>query len=425
MTDGSDDGSTGEGGPAPRLRDLVEVRRFLVARFSHGLAMQTWEVGIGWWVYAITGSALSLGLVGLCVFLPAMLLALPAGEVIDRFDRRRVVAVAYLVMATCAVAMLALVLADLHDPRPVYGLAVLIGAARAFAMPGLQALLPSLVPRPLLSSALALATSTFQVSVIVGPALGGLLYAVGPTVVFATAFVGFLVAIAAISGLPPRPPAPREKPTLASLFAGVAFIRSRQVLFGAISLDLFAVLLGGATALLPVFARDILLTGPWGLGLLRSAPAVGAALTGLALARHPLGGRAGVKMFAAVAVFGVATIVFGLSERIELSLAALFVLGAADMVSVVVRQTLVQHDTPDAMRGRVSAVNAVFIGASNELGQFESGALAALVGAVGSVVFGGLGTLAVAGLWTRWFPELLSRDRLTEPFDAAVKEGTT
>lgn len=425
MTDGSDDGPTGDDRPAPRLRDLSDVRRFLVARFSYGLAMQTWEVGIGWWVYAITGSALSLGLVGLCVFLPAMLLALPAGEVVDRFDRRRVVAAAYVVMAFAAVAMLIVVSADVRDPRPIYGLAVAIGAARAFAMPGLQALLPSLVPKPLLSSALALSTSTFQVAVIVGPALGGLLYAVGPTVVFATALAGFLVAIVAISSLPPRPPAPREKPTLASLFAGIAFIRSRQVLLGAISLDLFAVLLGGATALLPVFARDVLLTGPWGLGLLRSAPAVGAALTGLVLARRPLEGRAGAKLFAAVAVFGLATIVFGLSSRIEISLLALFVLGAADMVSVVVRQTLVQHDTPDAMRGRVSAVNAVFIGASNELGQFESGALAALIGAVGSVVFGGVGTLAVAGLWSRWFPELLARDRLTDPADAARTEGAT
>ncbi|TBW34525.1 MFS transporter [Siculibacillus lacustris] len=401
--------------PTSDLLAIAAVRRFLAARFSFGIAMQIHDVGVGWYVYSITGSAWSLGLIGLAVFVPAVVLALPAGEVVDRFDRRLVIASAYGAMALAATGLLVTVLLEGRSPWPIYGFAMVIGAARAFAMPGLQALLPSLVPRRLFASTLALASSTWQVSVIAGPAIGGLLYAVGPAVVFATALTGFGVAALAVTGIEPRPStARREKPTLDSLFAGIRFIRSRPSLLGAISLDLFAVLLGGATALLPIYARDILLTGPWGLGLLRSAPALGAATMGLVLAHRPLGGRAGYKMFAAVALFGAVTVGFGLSTSLPLSLGFLVLLGAADMVSVVVRQTLVQHDTPDEMRGRVSAVNAVFVGASNELGQFESGALAALVGVVGSVVIGGLGTLAVAATWAKLFPGLLSRDRLTD-----------
>jgi MFS family permease len=400
--------------PAGRLLAMPEIRRFLIARFAYGVAMQIWEVGLGWWVYSITSSPLALGLIGLSVFVPAVIVSLPAGEVIDRFDRRLVVAGAHATIAVAALVMLGLVLADVRDVRPVYGLAMLLGVARGFGMAGLQALLPALVPRPLLSNGLALASSTFQIAVITGPAIAGLLYAIGPAVVFATAFGCLVISIAALVGLPARPSERREKPTLAGLFAGVAFIRSRPSLFGAISLDLFAMLLGGATAMLPVYARDILGTGPWGLGLLRSAPALGAATVGILLARHRLGGRAGRKMFAAVAVFGLATIGFGLSTHLAPAMIFLAILGAADMVSVVVRQTLVQHDTPDSMRGRVSAVNAVFLGASNELGQFESGALAAVIGAVGSVVVGGIGTLIVVVLWMRWFPELARRDRLID-----------
>ena len=290
-----------------------------------------------------------------------------------------------------------------------------LGTARAFGMPAVQALLPTLVSKAEFTQAVAWTSSAWQVATVAGPAVGGLLYAFGPVVVFGFAFAAFSVAATAMFGLTPAPDGgPREKPSLDTLLAGVRFIRSRPTILGAISLDLFAVLLGGATALLPIYARDILVTGPWGLGLLRSAPAVGAAVTGLLLAHRPLERNTGKWMFVAVAVFGLATIGFGLSTSLPLSLVFLMVLGASDMVSVFVRLTLVQNDTPDEMRGRVSAVNAVFIGASNELGGFESGALAAAIGAVGSVVVGGVGTLIVAALWATLFPGLLRRDRLTD-----------
>ena len=295
---------------------------------------------------------------------------------------------------------------------PVYAVATLVGSARAFANPAGQALLPSLVPRDVFPGAVSLMASAWQSSSIIGPAIGGLLYILGPAMVFGSAAACFAIAAAFVFSLGPRPGAGGGRPTLESLFAGIAFIRSRPVVLGAISLDLFAVLLGGATALLPIYARDILHTGPWGLGLLRSMPALGAVAMSVLLAWRPLQRGAGRKIITAVSVFGAATLVFGLSETLWLSMAALFVTGAADMVSVVVRQTLVQLETPDEMRGRVAAVNSVFIGASNELGEFESGALAAAVGPVGSVVLGGIGTLAVAVAWVRLFPQLWRRDRL-------------
>lgn len=403
---------------APNGRDVLRIpdfRLFLGARFLTGLAIQCYDVGVGWFVYDITRSAWALGLVGLSVFLPNLLFALVAGEVADRVDRRLVITAAFSTMALAAAGLLIAVLAQVDTPLPVYGFAALFGSARAFAMPSQQALVPSLVPRPLFPGAVAWGSSTWQLSTIAGPALGGLLYAIGPTVVFGFAFLAFATGAAAIFAIQPRPSAGRsDKPTLGTILAGIHFIRSRPAILGAISLDLFAVLLGGATALLPIYARDILVTGPWGLGILRSAPAVGATVMGLLLAHHPLARNTGTKMFAAVAVFGAATIGFGLSTSLPLSLLFLFLLGASDMVSVVVRTTLVQHDTPDAMRGRVSAVNSVFIGASNELGQFESGTLAALVGPIGSVVIGGIGTLVVAATWAWMFPSLRRRDRLVE-----------
>lgn len=411
----SSDGSAAAPGPEFRAFADRDLRRFLVARFAMGLAIQIYDVGVGWFVYDVTRSAWSLGLVGLAIFLPNLLLALPAGEVADRVDRRLVVGFGFSTMALAGVGMFVTVLVGTTTALPVYCLAVLFGTARAFTMPSLQSLLPNIVAREHFPQAVATASSVWQSSTIAGPALGGVLYALGPTIDFGFAVVAFATGAAAIFSIRPRPMAKNpNKPSLQSLLAGLAFIRSQPQILGAISLDLFAVLLGGATALLPIYARDILMTGPWGLGILRSAPAVGAAATGLFLARRPIRGRAGRTMFVAVALFGVATVGFGLSSWLPLSVGFLAMLGACDMVSVVIRHTLVQHGTPDEMRGRVAAVNSIFIGASNELGQFESGALAALIGPVGSVVFGGIGTIVVAAAWTRLFPDLARRDKLVE-----------
>jgi MFS family permease len=401
----------------PRFQGLAPFshpafRRFFAARFLAGMAQQIHNVGLGWLVYDRTGSAMALGLVGLAAFAPALLLALASGHVADRFDRRMIVTVCWTLVALADGALALLSLQPDGPVWPVYAVAVLVGAARAFANPAGQALLPSLVPRDVFPGAVSLMASAWQSSSIIGPAIGGLLYILGPAMVFGTSAACFAVSAAFVFSLGPRPGAGGGRPTLESLFAGIAFIRSRPVVLGAISLDLFAVLLGGATALLPIYARDILHTGPWGLGLLRSMPALGAVAMSVLLAWRPLQRGAGRKIIVAVAVFGAATLVFGLSETLWLSMAALFVTGAADMVSVVVRQTLVQLETPDEMRGRVAAVNSVFIGASNELGEFESGALAAAVGPVGSVVLGGIGTLAVAAAWVRLFPQLWRRDRL-------------
>ncbi len=390
-----------------------DFRLFFAARFLTGLAMQVQSVGIGWLVYDRTGSALALGLVGLATFLPALLLVLVTGHVADTIDRRRILVTCWGVIGLAALGLVATAVSTTAGVWPIYALAVTVGASRAFANPASQALLPNLVPKELFPSAVAWNASAWQSASIAGPAVGGLLYAIGPGAVFSVAAACFIASAALVQALRTRPaPQVREKTTLGTLLAGIGYIRSHPVILGAISLDLFAVLLGGATALLPIYARDILLTGPLGLGLLRCMPAAGAVAMTLVLARFPLRRRAGSIMFLAVAVFGVATIVFGLSNQIGLSLGALLVLGAADMVSVYVRQTLVQGETPDAMRGRVAAVNSIFIGASNELGEFESGVLAAMIGPVGAVVLGGAGTLAVAGLWTRLFPALWKRDRL-------------
>jgi MFS family permease len=356
---------------------------------------------------------LDLGLVGLAQFLPSVALLLVVGHVADRYDRRRIVGLCQLVEGGAA-AMLALLSASGRiSEHAIFVLIAVIGAARAFEMPTQQTLLPSLVPARLLSRAVAANATAGQTAIVLGPALGGLLYVAGPATVYAVCAVLFLVASVLSASLRvERKPLQRDPPTLATLFAGIAFIRRNRALLGAISLDLFAVLLGGAAALFPVYARDILHTGPWGLGLLRSAPAVGALGTALWLAHYPLQRRAGAMMFGGVAVFGIATVVFGLSRSFSLSLSALVVLGAADMISVVVRQSLVQLRTPDAMRGRVSAVNSMFIGASNQLGEFESGLTAAWFGTVPSVVIGGVGTLLVAALWMRVFRELAHVDAL-------------
>ncbi|HLZ65998.1 MAG TPA: MFS transporter [Aliidongia sp.] len=386
---------------------------FWAGRVFSTVAFQMQAVAIGWQVYGLTGSAFALGLVGLAQFVPALLLAFVVGPVADRFDRRVIVRLCQAVEGLAITGLALGWFGGVLDIWHIFVAIFVIGCARAFEAPTLQALLPGLVPASLLPRALAWSSTASQTAIICGPAAGGLLYAISPGTVYAVSAGLFLVSCGLIGlirleRVPPR----REPVTLASVFAGVAFIRSRPAVLGAISLDLFAVLLGGATALLPIYARDILAIGPWGLGLLRSAPALGALSMSLLLAQAPLRGRVGRIMFAAVAVFGLATIVFALSTSFWLSLAALVVLGAADSISVVIRLSLVQLDTPDEMRGRVSAVNFIFIGTSNQLGEFESGLTAGWFGAVPAALIGGIGTLLVVLIWMRAFPELVRRDRL-------------
>jgi MFS family permease len=379
-------------------------------------AGQMLMVAVGWQMYDLTGSAWDLGLVGLLQFVPALLLALPAGHLIDRWHRGRILAAC---MAVLALAALLLALASHQgwvSRAGLLGLSVLLGAVRAFQLPATQALTPLLVPAAVLPRALAFSSGGLQAAVIAGPALGGFVYTAGAPAVYALCTALFALATGLTLAIRYDHAAPARAPTdWHTVLAGVRFVWGHKVVLGAISLDLFAVLLGGATALLPIFAKDVLQVGPWGLGLLRAAPAVGALAMALWLARFPIDRGAGPRLLAAVAVFGAAQAVFGLSGLFWLSMAALAVSGAADMVSVVVRQTLVQLETPDAMRGRVSAVNSLFIGASNQLGEFRAGAMAAGIGAVASVVVGGLGTLAVALLWRRWFPALATRDALVGP----------
>ncbi len=386
---------------------------FWFARIFASVALQMQVVAVGWQVYALTGSTLDLGLVGLAQFLPSVALLLFAGHAADRYDRRLIVRLCQTVQACCA-AILAIGSYQGWLTRDLIFVTVfVIGSARAFEMPTTQALLPGLVPAALLPRAIAGSASAMQTANIGGPALGGFLYAIGPTFVYSLCGLLFFTASMLIAAIriervvPPRQPVSAEL-----LFAGIAFIRKNPIILGAISLDMFAVLLGGATALLPVYAHDVFATGPWGLGLLRAAPAVGALLMALALGHWQIRTRAGLKMFLAVGAFGLATIVFGLSTSFPLSLAALFIIGASDMVSVVVRQTLVQLNTPDPMRGRVAAVNALFIGTSNQLGEFESGVLANFVGAKASIVIGGIGTLAIVGAWMALFPQLRKVERL-------------
>jgi MFS family permease len=389
--------------------------RFWWARLCGTAAAQMMMVALGWQMYDLTGSAWDLGLVGLAQFMPAVALVLLAGHVIDRHDRRSIVAACYAVQTVVAISLAAATLGGWVSREWILGLSLLLGAAKAFQMPAQQALTPQLVPAEVLARAMAFSSGGMQAAIVAGPALGGFLYAAGAPVVYGLCAALFVAGISLLVSLRlQRPAAARAPVTMDALFAGFAFIWRRKAVLGAISLDLAAVLLGGATALLPIFAKDILHTGPWGVGLLRAAPAAGALVMSVALVRWPIERHVGRVMFAAVAAYGAATVVFGLSTVFWLSFAALAATGAADMISVVIRQSLVQLDTPDAMRGRVSAVNSVFIGASGQLGEFESGATAALLGAVGSVLLGGFGTLVVVGLWIRMFPELARRQRLTE-----------
>ncbi|MBX3202400.1 MAG: MFS transporter [Labilithrix sp.] len=378
------------------------------------------SVAVGWQVYEITGDALALGLSGLAIFLPGFLLALPGGHLADRRDRRRILIACHFGVTTSAATLAIISHLQNKSLLPIYAVLVVLGAIRAFSGAAGQALMPSLVEKTELERAVALGSSCWQLAMIAGPSLGGVVYAATgrASVVYAVCAVMASVAFFAMIAVGHDPknasPRPTRRASWGELVAGIRYVWANKPILGAISLDLFAVLLGGAVALLPIFARDLLHVGPWGLGLLRSAPAIGAASTALTLAWFPLRRRAGATMLAAVFLFGVATIVFGLSRSFALSLAALLCLGACDMFSVVVRSTLIQIRTPDEMRGRVGAVNMVFIGASNELGEFESGATAAWLGPELAVLVGGVGTCLVVLGWAALFPELRKVDKLTE-----------
>ncbi len=405
--------------PASSVLAHSAFARFWVARVATMMAYQMLSVAVGWHMYALTGSALALGLIGLAQFLPSIVLVLIVGHVADRYDRRRIAGVTMTLGVLASLSLGATSAGGRIDEHAIFAVVFVIGAARAFQNPAMQALLPNLVPTRDLSRAVAASATATQTAVIVGPAIGGLIYAFGPAIVYLACAGLYAVGAVQMRRIQViRTIVPREPPSLATLFAGIAFIRDNPVMLGAISLDLFAVFLGGATALLPIYARDILHIGPWGLGVLRSATAVGALGMALWLGRHPLRGGVGRTMFIAVAIYGVATIAFGLSTLAALSFVALLVMGASDMVSVVIRSSLVQLGTPDAMRGRVNAVNAMFIGASNQLGEFESGVTAEWFGTVRAVVLGGVGTLAIVAIWMRLFPPLARHDRLEQPVHA-------
>jgi MFS family permease len=399
----------------PQESDRIFLHRpfilFWVSRVCSAVAFQISAVAVGWQVYALTDSPFHLGMVGLVQFLPMVLLTLLAGHVADKYDRRVIVRICQAIEG-CAMAALALGSSTpgLHVAW-IFAAVGIVGAARSFENPSLAALLPGLIPPRLLPKASALSSSAMQTAFIIGPALGGFLYAAGAEVPYAvTSLLFFLACLCSCFIRIEQTLKVADRRGFESLFSGIAFIRSRPVILGAISLDLFAVLLGGATALLPIYARDILHTNAWGLGVLRSAPAAGALVMSLCLARYPMERRVGVVMLTAVMVFGGATVLFALSTSLMLSLAALATLGAADVFSVVIRMTLVQIATPDHMRGRVSAVNTLFIGTSNQLGEFESGVTAAFLGVVPAAVLGGVGTILVALLWMRIFPELRDVD---------------
>ncbi|CAN7229985.1 MFS transporter [Caballeronia sp. LjRoot31] len=380
---------------------------FWSARVMSSVAFQMMSVAIGWQIYSITHSAFALGLVGLSQFLPMFMLTLVVGHVADRYDRRTIAFICQAIQGVAALTLCVATWRGITSQGLIYLIAAIAGSARAFESPSMAALLPNLIPRAQLQYATAWSTSANQTAQILGPAMGGLLYGLGALTVYGAVAVAFIGAAVVLSSIKIEQVVRMRTPlTFESLFSGIAFIRRKPVILGALSLDLFAVLLGGATALLPVFARDILHAGPWALGVLRAAPAVGALAGSIYLAHFPLRQRAGTALFGGVIAFGIATIVFGLSRNLYVSLIALAALGASDVISVVVRMSLVQLQTPDDMRGRVGAINSLFIGTSNQLGEFESGMTAGLFGAVPAVLIGGVGTIAVALLWMRLFPGL-------------------
>ncbi|RCS22430.1 MFS transporter [Phyllobacterium salinisoli] len=381
--------------------------KYWLSRFASAFAMQIVSVAVGWQIYDLTRDPFDLGLVGLVQFLPALLLVLVTGAASDRFGRRLIMGVTLGAEAAAAAVLLFLTVSRLFEPLTVFATLTAFGIARAFLGPAAASLVVNLVPAETFANAVSWNSSAWQIATIVGPVAGGLLYGISPIVAYTVATVLLALSAILIFAIPkPHQHTPSEKPSLETLLAGFRYIWKEKVVLGAISLDLFAVLLGGAVALLPVYARDILDLGPWGLGMLRAAPGIGAIFVAIWLTGHPIRDHAGIVMFLCVALFGLFTILFGVSTLAWVSIAALALLGAADMISVYVRETLLQLWTPDHVRGRVNAVNMVFVGASNELGEFRAGFMAAMIGTVPAVVFGGAGSIAVAALWAYWFPQL-------------------
>ena len=410
MSDGT------QSAPARPSANALHHRQFVfywLASWAANFAVQIMSVSVGWQIYDITRKPIYLGFVGLAQFLPPLLLVLVTGLVADKFNRRLIMVLCMALEVGCAAALLIFTLMSPAVVWPVFLILAGLGLARAFYNPAADALAPNLVPREAIAHGISLNSMSWQIANIVGPVAGGLLYGLGGSAAYGVAVALLAVALLLI-GFIGRVAQPNhaEKTNLGTLLAGFKFIRSERIVLGAISLDLFAVLLGGAVALMPVYARDILAVGPWGLGLLRSAPGVGAIAMALWLAKFPIRNRAGIILFIFVAAFGLFTVVFGISKSVPLSIAALVVMGACDMVSVYIRETLMQLWTPDEVRGRVNAVNRVFIGASNELGEFRAGMVAAWLGAVAAVTIGGAGTMGVAALWARIFPELRTAQRL-------------
>jgi MFS family permease len=391
------------------LRARPALRSFIGIRISDELGSQMLNVGIGWYVYTTTHNPMSLAYVGLAQFLPNIGIVLIAGQAADRFDRRKIIGLSLLIQTLCVAAFGAWSAVRAPSAKPVYLLLLIMGSARAFSFPAMSATLPRVVDSEEFPRAVAASSSAFQICTIIGPAIGGVIYAISGTAMFAVAAGLYFLAMTQtrrLAGASVAAGQPENELTDKSILAGIRYIRSNRLLLSLISLDLFAVLLGGVTALLPIYAKDILAVGPMGLGCLRCAPGAGAAVIGLLLAHRTIERSAGKVMLACVAGFGAATVAFAISKSFWLSIGALIVAGGFDMVSVVIRQTMVQTSTPDAMRGRVSAVNWAFIGASSELGEFESGATAALFGTVPAALLGGLGTLAVVAIWSQIFPEL-------------------
>ncbi len=400
-------------------------RRYQMARMAVIVGAEAQTVAVAWQVYSITHRALDLGYTGLALFLPALVFLLPAGHVADRYDRRAVILTCYSLQIVCTSVLLATAVLHLQNVWLIYGLLFLIGTGRSFSGPASSAMIPQLVPEGHFVNAITWGAAIFQLANIAGPALGGLLFTLplanvfggkltGGGIVYIATLLSLLAFLVLVAGVTLRP-VPREKraPSLNVILAGFQYVRRSPVLLGSLSLDLFVVLLGGSVALMPIFAQEILHTGPKGLGVLRAAPAAGALIISLLLARFPIRHRAGLLLFTGVALFGAATIIFGLSRSLPLSLAALAIGGAADMISVVIRSSVLQLATPPEMRGRVSAVNSLFLGASNELGEFESGLTAQWLGAVRATVAGGIGALLVTGLWSVLFPRLRQTDELT------------
>ena len=403
-----------------------DFRRYQLARVAVILGAEAQAVAVAWQVYSITHRAIDLGYTGLALFLPGLFFLLPAGHVADRFDRRRVILCCYSLQVFCTATLLLLAIFGAPHVMFIYAVLFLIGTGRAFSAPASSALLPHLVPEKHFVNAVTWGGAIFQVANVTGPALGGLLFTLplaaflrgwgleGAGIVYAftlITLVWFLVLILSLHTRPGR--MEHRAASLKVVLAGFQYVRQSPLLLGSMSLDLFVVLLGGAVALMPIFANEVLHTGPRGLGALRAAPAIGALTMSLVMARFPISRKAGARMFVCVAIFGVATVIFGMSRSLWLSLAALAIGGAADMISVIIRGSLLQLATPQEMRGRVSAVNSLFIGASNELGEFESGLTAQWWGAVRATVYGGLASLAVAGIWAGFFPTLRQADELT------------